>query len=542
MYNANNKKMKRVLIFALVIAMFISMAGMAFAAEGDSGAPTAIYKLDFSDPANRGKNTAGSGIADANIVGQTGVAYKENDIKGGTSLNLTSEGHHANYVEIPGEVLNNESVTIAGWFKISSSLPNWSRMLEIGNRLNGTGEYSNISIMPYGPNVYNALHINTFINGQCILGAHDYDNMMFEGADPNTIDNTPMANYVLPVFDAWVHYAYELTPEGFSIYQNGVLQVTKAGNFTASQFYSEVAKITLGATFHDGTADFTGGYADIRVYDKALTGEQIKSEYNLTYKDFLTTSYDFENGMTESIRGYNATAINTAATAYDEAKGSNVLVLDGAQAVPGDNLTHTSLELPKDVVHGHNQITMSMDVYIDSSCGNYARIFEFAPRGSQAFMLGAKWGDDTTMVLKFTANEGPGNQMLIMETPFDRWVNITVTLDGTRAAVYFDGELVAESDNFIYKNSIFWERKADTYMTIGAVRFWGDRALVGKMDNIQIYQTVLTAEEVVQMLNGGEDTTPENPNTGDFTPVILCAAVLSAAAMAVLCLNRKKYI
>ncbi len=493
-----SKKLKRGLVIALACTLLVSAAGTAIALGGRAADPKAIYKLDFADPSNRGKNTAGSGIADATIVSKTGLTYKDNDIQGGTSLNLKSEGHHGNYVEIPGQVLNNESITIAGWFKVQSGLPGWSRMLEINNRLNGSGQYSQLAVMPVASNYYNGLHVNTVINNQLITGADNADNMLHQAGDPGAAKNTPKANYILPVYDTWVHYAYELTPEGFSIYQNGVLQVTKAGNFTASQFYSEAAKITLGATFNDGTADFSGGFADIRIYDEALSGEQIKSEYNLSYKDFLTTSYDFENGMTEGIRGYDATPIHTATTAYDEARGSNVLVLDGGQANTTDTWTHTSLELPKKTLHGHNQITFSADVFIDGSCGGYARIFDFAPLSSQSFSLGAKWGNATSLLFKFTTHEARADQTVSTDAPYNKWVNITVTVDGSRAVIYIDGIPVAQNDNFSYNNAMFWEECGS--MTIGAVRFWGDKAFVGKMDNIKIYQTALTEKEVMMEL------------------------------------------
>lgn len=460
-----------------------------------------VYRLEFADEADRGKNTADSGIASAQIVDGGGISYAEQDVKGNTALTMTSAGNHANYVAIPGEVLNSQSVTIAGWFQIDSAIPDFARMLEINNGKNGTGEYSWLSVMPYAPNFYNGLHINCGIETVVKLGVDNADNMMFEGGDPSAAVNTPQASYILPVYDAWTHYAYELTPDGFSLYQNGKLLKTVEGDFTASQFYSDAAKIYLGATFHDGTMDFTGGFSDIRIYQTALSEEQIAEEYALTYNDFLTTEYTFEDGAKDGIRGYDGTLIGNAKIEQDTQTGSNVLVLDGTNAGDG-NETKTSMEIPLKTLHGHNAVTVSADVFIDSDCSNYARIFDFSRVAAQSFSLGAKWGNATALRLKFTKNEAVQDQMVDTNTEFNRWVNITVTLDGSNAAIYLDGLLAAESNQFEYKNSMFWE--AVGTFAFGRTQFWNDNPMKGKLDNIKIYQTALTEREV--MMEAGVTT------------------------------------
>lgn len=465
--------------------------------------PKPIYRLEFADPEDLGKNTADSGIPSASIADGGGIDCSDKDVKGGTALGVTSGGNRVNYVSIPKDVLNYTSVTIAGWFKISSQTPDFSRMLEINNGKNGTEEYSWLSLMPYAPSYYNGLHINCGIANQVILGADNRDNMIFEGADPSVTDyNTPRASYILPVFDTWVHYAYELTPEGFSLFQNGKLLKTVSGDFTASQFYSESANIYLGATFHDGTADFTGAFSDFRVYDAALNEEQIAAEYSFGYEDFLTTAYDFEDGTaSDGVRGYDGSLIGNAKIVEDAERGGKVLYLDGSNA-GNANETKTSMEIPIRTINGHNQITVSMDVFVDSECANYARIFDFSRNGPQNFALGAKWGNATSLLLKYTKLNDVYDQTVTANTEFNRWVNITVTLDGTRAAIYLDGMLAASNDHFIYSNSLFWEGVG--VFAFGRTQFWGDQPMKGKIDNIRIFQIALTEKEV--MMDAGITT------------------------------------
>ena len=456
------------------------------------------YQLDFSDTANLGKNSANNSIASATVVNNGNLTVLENEVKGKNAVYITSSGVRQNFIELPKEVLNNEAITVTGWFKVDSNVPSWARMLEISNGKNGQDSYSNMGVMPFASNYHNGLHINTIINNQTIWGAETRDNMLFEASIPNIERNTPMAGYILPLYDSWVHYAYTLDGNSFKYYQNGKLMKELKGNFAASQFYSDSARITLGATRHDNTVDFTGGYSDIRVYANSLTEEQIISEYDLKYSDFLTTSYNFENGVEDPVRHHNGKLVGNARVAYDETRKSNVLVLDGTNA-GSVNETKTSFELPVKSMQGHNELTVSLDVFVDSACSSYARIFEFSPEGRQALSLGAKWGSATSMLLKYTTQNDVTDQKIATDTEFNRWINLTVTLDGTKACIYVDGKLIGKNDNFIYKNSLFWEGIG--CFAFGRTQFWNDNPLMGSMDNIKIYSKALTSNEV--MLENG---------------------------------------
>jgi len=483
-------KTSRLLAMLLALSMVMQFGFVPASANDDTTgtqAPELIYKLDFSDAEDRGKNSASTEIPSASFVG-SGYAYTENDIKGNTSVQLSGGSARTNYITIDGEVLNRDSITLAGWFKIPSTVTNWSRLIEI------YGDNSNfISAMPYANNYYNGLHICAKIDGTALRGADDKDNIIYEGKDTDASVNTPEAGFGLPVYDAWVHYAYEFTPEALKIYQNGKLMKSLAGDFTASQFYTEKAKIVLGATLVTTLSDkdINASYADIRVYEGALTEDEITSEYGLTYTDFLTTSYDFENGLTDSVRGYDGTFTGTASVGQVEGKG-NVLILDGN--VNGNNVSanRSSMRMPSKVIHGHNNITVMMDLYVDSATGNYGRIFEFSQSSSASWMVGTKWGSST--VLRHSYSNGVSSAMQ-GKAFFDEWVHFAVTIDGKTAKVYVNGEILCESDTFDYKNSLFWA--GTSLMSLGQSTRYGDKPLTGMMDNVKIYQTALTDKEIM---------------------------------------------
>lgn len=478
--------------FLCVIALASTCLALAFKSGGEIKAAaesSLVYALDFGDSENYAKNSSETSLSDATITDNGGVSYTQNAPKGKTALNLVSGGLRQNYVSLPIEAFNSESATVAGWFKVSSNLPGWSRMFEVfgdgGNRL---------SVMPMAANYYNGVHMNTVINNTLITGLNGADNMLFKGGN-NCQRNMPADGAALPLYDGWVHYAYEFTPTEFRYYQNGKLTHTVSGDFTASNFVKEGGEILLGATRVDGTNDFTGSYSDLRIYNTALDETQLKNEFALTYADFLTLSYDFEDGTKDSVRGYDGTLKGNAKVEPAYGRKNNVLYLDGSDADNVEAANRSSMEIPVKSINGHTAITVSVDVYVDSTGSNYARIFDFSPVQAQALMLGAKWGGSATNVFKFTKQEGLFDKMISIDTDFNKWVNLTVVADGTTAQLYVDGILCANSDNFEYNNGIFWENIGN--MSFGKTFFWGDRALKGAIDNIEIYATALTETEVL---------------------------------------------
>lgn len=453
-----------------------------------SAAPEMVYKLDFSDSEDYGKNTSGSSVGSATLTGS--ATYTENAIHGKTAINLPGGTARTNYVTIPGDVLNYESITVAAWFKIPTDITGWARSIEIYK-----SDATYITVMPYAPNYYNGLHINTKIDGTFIPGIGGGDNMLSEGGDPNAAINTPKAAYVLPEYDAWVHYAYQLTPTAFNLYQNGKLVKSLAGNFTASQFYGENAKIVLGATLisYLSDGDMKGSIADFRVYSSALTEAQIAEEYAFHYTDFLTTSYDFENGTADAVRGYNGTLTGTASIAEEE--GDNVLVIDGGATNPEDFTTRSGMTIPSKTIHGHNNVTIAMDLYVDSATGGWARIFDFAAVWNAHWTVAAKWGSSTNVAMKYTNNNDHNDQFFTGEFVFDKWVHFALTIEGQTAKLYIDGQVIATSSDFEYKNSLFWE--GTSAMQFGRTIHHNDQSLIGKMDNIKIFSTALTEKEVM---------------------------------------------
>lgn len=493
------KKTKLLITSVLALALTLSLTLAATLTFGKTDPVHAegslIYRLDFSDAENRGANSAGTEIEGATFYGNP--TYTDNAVKGKTAINLPGGAVRTNYFTVPKETLDYETLTLAFWAKIPTDVTGWARMVEINNGYGGRGNLCALAMMPYAPNYYNGLYVYS-VKHEAYYGNGTNENLVFQGADPTANGNTPKNPNILPVYDAWTHYAYELTPTAFKIYQNGYLIFEAAGEFAGNEYYSDSAMIAFGATvcswFGDG--DMKVSLADIRLYDYALDESQLKSEYALDYTDFLTTHYDFENGTTESVRGYNGTLENTASVINDAEKG-NVLYIDGAQG-GSDASTRSAMTVPLKTIAGHDRITISMDTYINSETASYTRLFEFAPFGGRKLEMYAKWGGSTTMLLKFSnCSETPRDKSVSVNGVFNRWMNITVSITNTTAKFYIDGYLVGENTvDFEYYNSTFWEYAGS--MNFGRTLFWNDGPLTGMIDNIDIYSVALTEREVMK--------------------------------------------
>ena len=516
----------------LLVALFAIVSTTSFVVYGvvnakadqvtKSASDSLVYALDFADLKDGTEQRA-------SVVGS--VTYTEDAVNGSTALNMTSTGIRKNYVKLPAEVVNYDSVTIAGWVKIDANTPRYSRIFELESNHNGSGK----DIMLIMPTFYHAVggqgrsdfNFKMAVKGNTLRQVEksgstwepdsttDTFTSSIGSADgqisddiTNSYSNTP---WVSTVYDSWHHIAWEFTPTAIKYYMNGQLagvinetdicqtdRNDHANNgytktFSLSNIYNAgTTNFYLGAAF-DSTNDFTGSFADFRVYNKALSEEEIVSEYDLDYTDFLTTSFDFEDGTTtDSVSGTQGTLVKTAKIENGK------LVLDGA----GKGQGASQMLVNKNILQGHNNLTITLDAYIDSSTGGWARIFDFATNDQQELALATRWGGNTKteLLAKFTVDEGASNQTISSITTFDNWVNYTLTIKGNVFSLYQNGFLIGVNNNFDFHNSIF-SGSAKGKASFGGTLYYNDTPLVGALDNIKIYSVALTADEIKEMAN-----------------------------------------
>ena len=112
---------KRFSALAAIIAAGTVVCAFAVSPIKPSAESTLYKKLDFSS----------DGISSMTVHNAGELSYDENGMKGNNALHLVSGGCRKNYVEISLDDFDSDTITIAGWFKISPSLPSYARLAEL---------------------------------------------------------------------------------------------------------------------------------------------------------------------------------------------------------------------------------------------------------------------------------------------------------------------------------------------------------------------------------------------------------------------------
>ena len=92
----------------------------------------------------------------------------------------------------------------------------------------------------------------------------------------------------------------------------------------------------------------------------------------------------------------------------------------------------------------------------------------------------------------------------------NKWVNVTLVMEGTTMRLYLNGECVDEQKNLRTTISDFG---ADVIGYLGKSFYEGDIFLNGLIDNVKVYDTALTDTQIAIM--GGAELTPFRDITGD---------------------------
>ena len=458
-------------IFLMTAIFILGGTLIMFSAAGTD--KNLVYRLEFKDSENLGKNTSGSEIPDAVINGKV-----EPDKHGDSfAVSLRSAGARKNYISVPAEVMNYDEVTVAGWYRIDKDLPNFSRLWSVGGA-------KPLDVMPSHSGHY---------EGWCIYSGYEFPK---PEKDPGGWSNMPGLYGQLAMYDVWVNYAFTLSKDGFKAYQNGKLLWEEKGDFSGKLFYSEGGSLLLGATALDDTPDVSADYSDFRVYNKVLTGDEISEAFGITYKDALTASYDFENNFTDSVRGYRGKMVGNAKTGekYDSVNG--VLVLDGTVK----NGQKTSAELNAKTFVGHHELTILFDLYVSDKTGAYSRIIEIngLDNGARRLTVAANWAGSFNFAIQYTKSNTE-NEMFSTFTPtYNKWVKYALVLDGKTISVYADGVKIHEApcswtDNIFYDGAHF----SKAMISIGRTQYWGDDPLTGAMDDLRVYSAALSEREVL---------------------------------------------
>ena len=473
----------------------------------DEGSGQGAY--DASDNGNDGTLTGGPvWTTDSSPLAGGGGSLKFDgvddyvDCGSGGSLNIT------------------DAITIEFWAKTGTQSIGWPKVMNRGGWSNG-GYYVDIA------------------------GAIDtYSTCMFFGAPGGSSIVSPSMSYFSNI---WNHIVYtiDIVGDEGKGYLNGEYQGTVS---------PLPAYISNSYDFYVvGTSSFNGSIDSVRIYNRALSAEEVRYHYN---KGGPVAEWKFDEGSGQT--AFDFTGNNNDGTVYGAAgtadSGTATTLTDAkswtADEWIGETVTiHTGTCSAVSRTITDNDVT-SITVSDWDSCtpdatsqykitskdewttGKYASAIDFD--GVDDYVETSYYPDDGAKTLSFWFNPdnvaelynaigchdannhrfylglvnggdiycGIGDSY-IFTTPSGmsngNWYFYTVAADGSTARVYIDG---VEKDNFSYS----WTGDSTKTFWVGAINAANTHNINGSIDDVRIYPYARTADEIRLDYNAGVAT------------------------------------
>ncbi len=368
-----------------------------------------------------------------------------------------------------------------------------------------------------------------------IFGNESYNNygilfrMNINGTPGNLIFRTSQSGAVqqtvsrqITVANTWYHVAAVRNGSSVRIYINGIDSTISAGNHINPVISNTVARISGGQSFN-------GKMDEVKIYPYARTTNQIKLDYNSRgssegssanlgiksstapdLKSKLVAYYKFEegSGIITKTSNYQTNILNGTL------KNGPVWLINGKS---GKGLSFDGLndyvEIPNhaSIKYTGGDISFSVWFKPDSS-DDGGRILSKPWNGSGQYNYVILTSGGANPSLTFSLAGASSYSLGFNQTiPSDKWSHITVTVNGVTSQVnlYINGKLTNSGNHSI----VSWtpgSGDSNLPFAIGTLYPYGEgwagvtsHAAKGSIDEVKIYNTALTAEEVKQDYNQG---------------------------------------
>ena len=207
-------------------------------------------------------------------------------------------------------------------------------------------------------------------------------------------------------------------------------------------------------------------------------------------QDSLVAHYGFEGNFRDrSGNDLHGTPLNGATIAWDAARGSNVLVVDGDSA---------TVDLGNSALFDWNGSGWSVAFWV--KLNSWDENWQTALKKGDAFAFERDFNNDQ---LQFFFQPAGGSNFLPRVVPLvgdSSWHHIAGTYDGTDQSIYLDGELFDTVNN-----PGAMPIKPDDNVYIGSTGH--DRYFNGCFDDVRFYSKALTEAEVAALAGPNADTT-----------------------------------
>lgn len=227
----------------------------------------------------------------------TKAQFNSKNIKEGTAeLNLTGNGE---FVMLPSTVSHHDALTVSFWLKRTSTLRNNEQIFEFGNSID-----EHIALTPTS---------NTKMR---LTMAHE--------GKQEYLDATVS-------FTGYRYFTVTLdgTTGTVAIYQNGQLVATKE-NLTFNPKDIRATCHLLGATAFSSNPSLKGSMDDFRIYNYAMSGDEVKELYSLAT---TILEVNAEEGLNSAECDYSAQTYDLNGRPATSAKTNKVVIENGKKKI-----------------------------------------------------------------------------------------------------------------------------------------------------------------------------------------------------------------
>ncbi|CAM4231792.1 LamG-like jellyroll fold domain-containing protein [Zobellia roscoffensis] len=333
-------------------------------------------------------------------------------------------------------------------------------------------------------------------------------NSWFDGGEAAEVD---------PASEEWVNLAFTISGTEAVVYIDG--QIVSQGPLTGID-WTDVNILSIMS----GEPNFSGWnhksdlslLDELRIFDRAITQEEVKQiiqdDSGIVVSDY-PPNFPGEMFYMSFEGTYNNLFTDIAADVVGSPSFSDDIVAgEGAYAgaaesyltVPSNGLTTD--EFSATLWYKVNAEPGRAGILVmgpeDTEKEGFPEIQNLRTNGFRFF----REGDATRQVFKLNVGNGEadtwfdGGDLAALDPAAARWVHMAFTISGNSAAVYFNGEVVAQGE---LTGGIDWSDCDILSIGSGAPRFteWGHLADESLMDELRLFNKALSQEEIQEIMN-----------------------------------------
>ncbi len=267
--------------------------------------------------------------------------------------------------------------------------------------------------------------------------------------------------------------------------------------------WNTIARKLTTTTYTDNTCRPGTAYIyKVKAIDRAqnLSEPSATAEAAPTAERSMTARWQMEGNTQDQTENMMDAALAATGSYVDgRTEGTKALRLNGSTQY---------VQLPYEIADA-DELTVAMWVKMRSS-STWQRLLDFGNDTEHYMFLTPK--NSYTNVMRFAIKNGGDEQTLDCKTALasSQWKHVVLTIGGGRTAIYVDGDEAASTTAISISPSDI--RPVLNY--IGRSQFAADPLMSADIDDVRIYNYALTADDVKTLMDGGELTAVESPNTG----------------------------